>query len=192
MGVPSTLRNDPTEMQIYVYLLGGFFGYNTRPARETEAGKWINQNRNAEEIFKPEKSEDWTKVSKDAQEYILREHPMTKESNSEGHGGSTGASLQWLESWAKRTNKKPLFRQSAIRHFEKNKIEYTEKDIQDYYRTKAAEIYTAERGIIENATIISNSIINDARLDRIVIEYNLFNQWMLLHLQMESLLLIVK
>ena len=167
MGVPSTLRNDPTEMQIYEYLLGGFFGYNTRPAKETEAGKWINQNRNAEEIFKPEKSEDWTKVSKDAQEYILREHPMTKESNSEGHGGSTGASLQWLEAWAKRTNKKPLFRQSAIRHFEKNKIEYTEKDIQDYYRTKAAEIYTAERGIIENATIISNSIINDARLDRI-------------------------
>jgi len=167
MGVPSTLRNDPTEMQIYEYLLGGFFGYNTRPARETEAGKWINQNRNAEEIFKPEKSEDWTKVSKDAQEYILREHPMTKEFNSEGHGGSTGASLQWLEAWAKRTNKKPLFRQSAIRHFEKNKIEYTEKDIQDYYRTKAAEIYTAERGIIENATIISNSIINDARLDRI-------------------------
>jgi len=167
MGVPSTLRNDPTEMQIYEYLLGGFFGYNTRPARETEAGKWINQNRNAEEIFKPEKSEDWTKVSKDAQEYILREHPMTKEFNSEGHGGSTGASLQWLEAWAKRTNKKPLFRQSAIRHFEKNKIEYTEKDIQDYYRTKAAEIYTAERGIIENATIINNSIINDARLDRI-------------------------
>lgn len=167
MGIPSTLRNDPTEMQIYEYLLGGFFGYNTRPARETEAGKWINQNRKAEEIFKPEKSEDWNKVNKDAQEYILRDHPMTKESNSEGHGGSTGASLQWLETWAKRTNKKPLFRQAAIRHFEKNKIEYTEKDIQDYYRTKAAEIYTAERGTIENATVINNSIINDARLDRI-------------------------
>tara|TARA_R110001583_G_scaffold562_2_gene5083 strand:+ start:5166 stop:13220 length:8055 start_codon:yes stop_codon:yes gene_type:complete len=167
MGVPSTLRNDPTEMQIYEYLLGGFFGYNTRPAKETEAGKWINQNRQSEEIFKPEKSEDWNKVSKDAQEYILREHPMTKESNSEGHGGSTGAALQYLETWAKRTNKNPLFRQAAIKHFEKNKIEYTEKDIQDYYRTKAAEIYTAERGVIENATIINNSIVNDAKLDRI-------------------------
>ena len=33
MGIPSTLRNDPTEMQIYEYLLGGFFGYNTRPDR---------------------------------------------------------------------------------------------------------------------------------------------------------------
>ena len=167
MGVPSTLRNDPTEMQIYEYLLGGFFGYNTRPAKETEAGKWINQNRQSEEIFRPEKSEDWNKVSKDAQEYILREHPMTKESNSEGHGGSTGAALQYLETWAKRTNKNPLFRQAAIKHFEKNKIEYTEKDIQDYYRTKAAEVYTAERGVIENATIINNSIVNDARLDRI-------------------------
>ena len=42
------------QMQIYEYLLGGFFGYNTRPARESEAAKWFNKNR------KSEWSPNWT------------------------------------------------------------------------------------------------------------------------------------
>lgn len=167
MGIPSTLRNDPTEMQIYEYLLGGFFGYNTRPARETEAGKWFNENKRGDEIFRPEKSEGWNKVSKDAQEYILNEHPMSKPFNSEGLGGSTGRSLQYLEQIAKETNQENLVRQSAITHFEKNNINYTEKDIHNYYRTKAAEIFTARKKFIEDATIISSSVLNDARIDRI-------------------------
>ena len=45
-GLPSTLAEEPTEMQIYNYLLGGFFGYNARPAVDKEASKWFNNNRN--------------------------------------------------------------------------------------------------------------------------------------------------
>ena len=176
MGIPSTLRNDPTEMQIYEYLLGGFFGYNTRPAREVEAAKWINQNRNPEDIFRPERSEDWGGVSKDAQEFILREHPMTMVMNKEGLGGSTGAALSYLEKWAERTDRSPRFREAAIRHFENNNIEYTERDIQDYYRTKAAEIYKLNRQVLENAILYNNSILNDDRIDRIdETERQLFN-----------------
>ena len=40
-GLPATLRGEPTEMQIYEYLLGGFFGYNTRPAKERNAHTWL-------------------------------------------------------------------------------------------------------------------------------------------------------
>ena len=165
MGIPSTLRNDPTEMQIYEYLLGGFFGYNTRPAREVEAAKWINKNRDPIEIFRPEKTEEWSKVSRDAQEYILRDHPMTMVMNKEGLGGSTGAALGYLERWAERTDRSPKFREAAIRHFKNNEINYTERDIQDYYRSKAAEIYKLNRQIIENAVLYNNGILNDDRID---------------------------
>ena len=165
MGIPSTLRNDPTEMQIYEYLLGGFFGYNTRPAREVEAAKWINKNRDPIEIFRPEKTEEWSKVSRDAQEYILRDHPMTMVMNKEGLGGSTGAALGYLERWAERTDRSPKFREAAVRHFKNNEINYTERDIQDYYRSKAAEIYKLNRQIIENAVLYNNGILNDDRID---------------------------
>ena len=176
LGVPATLRGEPTEMQIYEYLLGGFFGYNTRPARETEAAKWINRNRNPEEIFRPEKSDDWTKVSKDAQQFILYDHPMTQPLNSEGLGGSSGAALKYLEKWAERTGKPPKFREAAVRHFEKNKIKYTEQDIQDYYRTKAAEIYKINSAVLENALVYNNAILNDERIDQMdSAEKELFN-----------------
>ena len=40
MGVPSTLRREPIEMQMYEYLLGGFFGYQSRPAHEVAGGQF--------------------------------------------------------------------------------------------------------------------------------------------------------
>ena len=39
-GLPATLRDEPIEMQLYEYLLGGFFGYNTRPAHEAIGGQY--------------------------------------------------------------------------------------------------------------------------------------------------------
>ena len=161
MGLPSTLRNDPTEMQIYEYLLGGFFGYNTRPAKEVEAGKWINENRAREEIFRPETSKDWNKVNKNAQEFIIREHPMTKELNSEGHGGSTGAALGYLE----RRFPNAKWREGALNNLKKNNKEATESNIQDFYRKKAYEAYRIEKKVFENAVLANSSIINDERLD---------------------------
>ena len=161
MGIPSTLRNDPTEMQIYEYLLGGFFGYNTRPAREVEGAKWINQNRNPEEIFRPERSKDWDKVNSKAQEYIIKDHPMTKEMNSEGLGGSTGASLGYLE----RNFPNVKWRDASIKKLEATKQEVTENNIQDFYRKKAFEAYRILNGVRRNAIVTNASIINDERLD---------------------------
>ena len=172
MGIPSTLRNDPTEMQIYEYLLGGFFGYNTRPARETEAAKWINQNRNPEEIFRPETSKEWNKVNKDAQEFIIRDHPMTKTMNSEGLGGSTGASLSYLQKQFPDSN----WRNIALKQMKDNNIEITENNIHDFYRSKASELYKIKRGVVSDAIVMNNAIMNDERMDIIdIAEKDLFN-----------------
>ena len=59
-GLPATLRNEPTEMQIYEYLLGGFFGYNTRPAYKAAAQEWIvKPERKQSENLDPESSKDF-------------------------------------------------------------------------------------------------------------------------------------
>ncbi len=112
-GLPSTLRNDPTEMQIYEYLLGGYFGYNTRPAHEKEAHKWFTsekQNTSKESMMyqlNPLQSPEFKKLDPKAQEYILHGHPMplnSKEPNSMGLAGSTGQALRWLEHHFPETN----------------------------------------------------------------------------------------
>ena len=55
-GLPSTLRRDPIEMQLYEYLLGGFFGYQARPAHEAAGGTFIKSlpNDHPGAIFRPE------------------------------------------------------------------------------------------------------------------------------------------
>ena len=160
MGLPSTLRNDPTEMQIYEYLLGGFFGYNTRPARENEAAKWFNKNRKSEEIFRPENSKEWSDLSKGAQEYIMTGHPVPKEINKEV-GGSVGSALNYLKFKFPDIN----HRESAIRQFQKNGVEFTETDIHNYYRNEASKTHKAESKIIENIVTYANSFKNDERVD---------------------------
>lgn len=82
MGLPATMRNDPIEMQIYEYLLGGFFGYNTRPAYKQAAGEWMigkkgeRLGRNMQDILDPEHAKDWNTITKRTQDFILYEHPM--------------------------------------------------------------------------------------------------------------------
>ena len=41
LGLPTTLQEQPIEIQMYQYLLGGFFGYNARPSYE-KAAKELN------------------------------------------------------------------------------------------------------------------------------------------------------
>ena len=41
MGGPAYVRGEPIEAVVYKTLLGGYFGYKCRPAREAEGGKFI-------------------------------------------------------------------------------------------------------------------------------------------------------
>ena len=77
MGLPATMRRDPIEMQIYEYLLGGFFGYNTRPAYKAAAGEWMvgkkgeKLGRLMQDILDPEHATDWNTITKkDSRLYI--------------------------------------------------------------------------------------------------------------------------
>jgi len=73
-GLPSTMRDDPVEMQLYEYLLGGFFGYNSRPAYEAVGGAhFAGMNSfNKSLSLRPEKSEGFTDLAPKAQEYVLQ------------------------------------------------------------------------------------------------------------------------
>ena len=73
LGVPAYLRDEPIEMIMYETLLGGFFGFQGRPAREKEGGEFI-QGLAYEEaghyMFRPEAHPEWNNYSKGAKEYI--------------------------------------------------------------------------------------------------------------------------
>ena len=141
-GLPATLRNEPTEMQLYEYLLGGFFGYNTRPAREQTAHKWIMEDKRFQdrnggaEILDPLRSASFKKLNKDAQNYILYDHPMPKASefypNSKGYGGTTGQALGFLEKHYGGMN---MQREAMDRGFT------TEQQQRIWYGQKAGSIY---------------------------------------------------
>lgn len=161
-GLPATLRGEPTEMQIYEYLLGGFFGYNSRPAREVEASKWFTPARDPADIFRPEKSKDFKKLSKDAQNFIINEHPAPGTMNSEGLRGSVGTSLRWLE----QNIPEQSWRKTAIREIKNQGKEPTEQSIQDYYRETASSLFNAFfRRPVESASVQTETKVNNQQLD---------------------------
>tara|TARA_Y100001963_G_scaffold88454_1_gene122196 strand:+ start:14684 stop:22885 length:8202 start_codon:yes stop_codon:yes gene_type:complete len=75
MGLPAYLRDEPIENIMYETLLGGYFGYNSRPSAQAVGGKFISdlmygESRNA--IFKPEDVAGWKYLHKDAKKYVLK------------------------------------------------------------------------------------------------------------------------
>jgi len=74
-GLPTTLRGEPVEMQLYEYLLGGFFGYKSRPAHEAAGGKFIMEldTLRPDLIFKPELDPRYKSLNKDAQSYVNKQ-----------------------------------------------------------------------------------------------------------------------
>ena len=76
MGLPSYLRDEPIEAVIYETLLGGFFGYQSRPGVEKHGGKIIMDQmyngKASESIFKPEKYPGWDTYSKEVQNYVYK------------------------------------------------------------------------------------------------------------------------
>ena len=175
MGLPSTLRGDPTEMQIYEYLLGGFFGYNTRPAREAAAGEWIMGSkkngftRDIRDIVDPQQAKDWNTIDKKAQDYILNKHPAPSFKNSEQLEGATGSALGWLQHNYKNFN----WRNAAIKHYESidpNWNTYSDAGkntkIAEYYRWKAREGMTVDAfGKIANAVSTSEQLYAEMQSD---------------------------
>ena len=73
LGVPTTLQDQPIEMQLYQYLLGGFFGYTARPSYEKEGQKFWSESMargTPDEVFYPEKNAEWSNLSKSTKNYV--------------------------------------------------------------------------------------------------------------------------
>ncbi len=184
MGIPSTLRGDPTEMQIYEYLLGGFFGYNTRPAHEAAAGKWLlgekqgegRFSRDIRDIVDPELARDFKYLSKKTRKYIIEEHPMPSFKNSEGLKGSTGSALGYLEHHFPEYK----WRDRAVDYYNKTEKSFKEQDIHSYYRKKARDTIDTRlieriQDAISNSEALYNSQQSDFT-DDVVLKRNRVNQ----------------
>ena len=155
-GLPATLRGEPTEMQIYEYLLGGFFGSNTRPAREQFAQKWFtdpdrfSDRKGSYQILDPRQDKNWKSVSKEAQDYIMYDHPMPKDSlvfkNSGKFGGTTGQALGWLEYNLPEVNW-PAKAIETLEYY--GGREPTENEMRDWFGGQASHIYSTERRMMD-------------------------------------------
>jgi len=74
LGGPAAIRGEPIEAIMYETLLGGYFGYKSRPAHEAEGGKFIQDLAYYPErdiIFRPEKHPNYKDYSKKTKEYIM-------------------------------------------------------------------------------------------------------------------------
>ena len=154
-GIPSTLRKDPIEMQIYEYLLGGFFGYSSRPAFEAERGKFITNtmySNTPEYVLNPTKHRDFHTYSKKVRESLI-------ESANE-------SSVNWLKA-----NRHPdvvdamIYNQAMLRHGDKKGYEPTEADLYKEYRILAFNEYQKDRKHIKFEEAHKDSYNKDSKMD---------------------------
>ena len=76
LGIPTALQGEPIEMIMYQTLLGGYFGYGSRPAVEAEGGKFIQNLQYSGDksfIFHPSKHPRYDLYSTGAKEYINKQ-----------------------------------------------------------------------------------------------------------------------
>ena len=76
LGLPTTLQGEPIEMQLYQYLLGGFFGFQSMPSHIKESQRFFQEDLYSGEFgsqFYPESNKVWSSMSKKTQDYITYE-----------------------------------------------------------------------------------------------------------------------
>ena len=139
MGGPAYVRGEPIEAVLYETILGGYFGYKGRPAKEAEGGKFIQDllyYPKKDIIFTPEYHPKFKDYSKGAQEYIMET--------------SVGQSRSYLKNQypdIPEADFQEHFRIMAKRHLGK---EPTEKDINDIMRQEATQHYYENFEYIKN------------------------------------------
>ena len=146
-GIPSTLANEPIEKQIYEYLLGGFFGYSSRPAAEAAGGKFIQgiDTKRQELIFTPESMTGYNDLNTNAQNYVKKQ------------------SLEQAKDWLGRVYEGDP-NAEAIRRAKVDKRNPTPEDINTEYRKLAYKEYMRRKtawSFIES----NENIPTDDRMD---------------------------
>ncbi|MBT6053668.1 MAG: hypothetical protein HOG49_43380 [Candidatus Scalindua sp.] len=76
MGLPMTLQDAPTSMQIYNYLLGGFFGATTGNAQQFEASRW-SKDKKAVDFIDVENQPGFARLSDEAKGIVMDQALLT-------------------------------------------------------------------------------------------------------------------
>ena len=150
LGLPAYLRDEPIENVMYETLLGGYFGYGSRPSAEKAAGEFIvesgayGEKRNA--IFKPEDVKGWNGLHKKSQDYVLESSADQAfkyyKRNLEGLGYDVG--------------------QIEARILEKTQKKYrtenpTEQEFKNTVRELANDMYLGNTGYVYSDTEVYNN-----------------------------------
>ena len=139
MGAPAYMRGEPIESVMYETLLGGYFGYKGRPAREAEGGKFVQDLMyypKKDVIFTPDRHPNYKDYSKGAQEYIMKT--------------ATEQSQTYLKNQYPDIPEKDFqehFRLMAKRHLGK---EPTQEQVNDIMRQEATQHYFNNFEYVEN------------------------------------------
>jgi len=150
LGLPSTLRGEPVEMQLYEYLLGGFFGYQSRPAHEQAGSKFIRDLQFSDkpaEHFSPDKSPKWGSASRRTKEYV-NDRATEQSERYLGMLHPDKDVRATMQSVLERTVEKP-----------------TKAQVDEALRSKAYETYMANREIFESEQARLASYITNTQED---------------------------
>ena len=189
LGVPAYMRDEPIESIIYETLLGGYFGYKSRPAHEAEGGQFFRsmQYGNEPEIqWKPERHSKWNDFTKEAQDYVNNESVFWAKKYLNRLMGEQGAAEQAGKRAFFNVNK-PLsdYVDSKTGEYNKEGIDHINKAYQDLaYKTYKAlkkpndSEYTAYPSALDDIDKISAEGQEDINHDVIVTPriINLYNR----------------
>ena len=156
-GLPAYLRDEPIEMIMYETLLGGFFGYKSRPAHEAEGGKFFGGLRNSNnpaDAFKPEANKNYSKYTPKAQEYI--------------NNLATEQSVKWAERIGVTKQDLDLLARNYLSVTEPNKspTSYTQSDINDATRHIAYNIYRGKNPFNGVESDINNPDLHESKFEK--------------------------
>ena len=158
LGMPAYLRGDPIESVMYETLLGGFFGYNSRPAAEAIGGKFVSDLKYGEApnaIFKPEDVAGFKTLHHNAKDYIY------KHSNTEAYNyyyrnmDSLGYDISQVDATIYRKAQKK-YRTEAP----------SEQQLQTTLRELANDLYTSKTGYVyADAEVYNKNMHNVNKMD---------------------------
>ena len=153
-GLPAYLRDEPIEMIMYETILGGFFGYKSRPAHEAEGSKFVQGLKDSHypaEAYKPETNKDFKKYTPKAQEYIK------------------DLSTQEAVRWAKvQKHDIDLHARNYLSVVEPNKspTSYTQADLNDAYRHIAYNAYRKKNPFTGIEIDINNPDLHESKFEK--------------------------
>jgi hypothetical protein len=155
-GLPAYLRDEPIEMILYETLLGGFFGYKSRPAHEAEGGKFIDDlkySNNPAHIFKPQEAPNFEKYTPKAQEYINNQ--------------ATDNAINWAKGQGVPKQELDVLARNYLSTVEPNRTptSFTQQELSDTYKHIAYEIHHSKNPFTGPESDINSPDLHESKFE---------------------------